>query len=117
MMTRTGAGDPNFNLRQDPAFMIRRHNTANHTFVSIVEPHGLYDISKEVTVGYRSNIVSLKLLADNEMISVVEIVTADNKTLLFAVNNQTGKSENKFDYRGEQYVFTGNYLLKLITNK
>lgn len=117
IMTRTGANDPYFNLRQDPAFMLRQHNAANHTFVSIVEPHGVYDITKEVTVGYHTNIASLELVLDNDMLSVVEIVTADNKTLLFAVNNQTGKSENKFDYRGKQYVFTGNYLLKLITNK
>lgn len=115
MMIRTGANDPHFNLRYDPAFMIRQHNTANHTFVSVIEPHGLYDISKEVTVGFKSNVASLKLLVDNESVSVIEITTSDNKTLLFAVSNQSAKQSNQFEYQGGEYEFSGNYLLKLIT--
>lgn len=115
MMTRTGANDPYFNLRQDPAFMIRQHNAANHTFVSVIEPHGLYDITKEVTIGYRSNIASLKLIVDNESFSVIEVITTNNETILFAVSNQVAKGTIQFDYQGNKYDLTGNYLLKLIT--
>ncbi|MGB5449393.1 MAG: heparinase II/III family protein, partial [Woeseiaceae bacterium] len=42
LFTRLGANDPEFNLRRDAAFMIRRKGVSDTVFVTVVEPHGSY---------------------------------------------------------------------------
>jgi oligo-alginate lyase len=117
LMTRTGAGDPLFFLRQDAAFMIRQKESGNHTFVSVVEPHGLYDINKEVTVGHSSRIKFVKLLNDDELLTVVAIHTVSGKQLLYAqVNSSFGtETERSFQYDGKKYEFKGNYYITEIS--
>jgi len=87
--------------------------------VSVIEPHGLYDISKEVTVGYKSNLKSLRKVVDNETMTVVELITQDGKTLLYAVINspEATATQRQFLYKGINYSLKGNYLLQLITQK
>lgn len=116
LMTRTGAGDPLFFLRQDPAFMIRQKDAGNHTFVSVVEPHGLYDINREITVGHSSRIKSVKLLNDDELLTVVVIHTVSGKQLLYAqVNSSFGAETGRsFQYDGKKYEFKGNYFISEI---
>lgn len=114
MMTRIGAGDSLFNLRNDPAFMLRVHDRKAHTFVSVIEPHGLYDISREVTEGYRSGIESLKLISDNEVLSVVEIKTRSGQIIVCAFVNEAGLAvaAHRFEYNGQIVKFTGKFFLK-----
>jgi len=113
MMTRVGANDPFFNLRYDPAFMIRQRDAGNHTFVSVIEPHGLYDINKEVTVGYSSRLKSVKLLQDDEQLTVVEIQTVMGKELLYAQVNANFSDDaiRTFQHDGSKYEFKGNYFI------
>ncbi len=44
---RTGAGDPDFNLRSEPAYLIRVPEASNHLFASCLETHGRYDVCLE----------------------------------------------------------------------
>lgn len=116
ILTRLGANDPNFNLRNETtAFMIRQQNKKNHTFVSIIEPHGLYDINKEVTYGVHSNIASLQIVEDNDLVTAIEIKTKDNKIILYAINNKSQlKVNNKFNYNNKTYEFSGVYYFNQI---
>ena len=111
MMTRIGAGDPNFNLRNDPGFMIREQNVSNHTFVSVIEPHGLYDLSREVTTNFDTNIANLELMMDDESYSAVKLETKNKQSFLFiSVNKDFGVSkEHKIILNGRSITFTGNY--------
>jgi len=111
LMTRIGAGDPEFNLRNDPCFMIRQSNVSNHTFVSVIEPHGLYDLSREVTTNFNTNIAGVKLIKDNEAYSAITVETKDNHTFLFiTVNKDFGESkEHTILLNGNSISFTGNY--------
>ena len=43
-LLRIGANDPNFNLRPDPAYMLREHGRSHHVFASCIESHGSYDL-------------------------------------------------------------------------
>lgn len=83
---RTGANDPEYYLRTDPAFIIRENNAKNHTFVSAVETHGIYDLIVEKTERAVSSVSSLKILEDN-----------DNYTLVFIEVNRE-KAEFRIDY-------------------
>jgi len=111
LMTRIGADDPNFNLRNDPGFMIREQGVNNHTFVSVIEPHGLYDLSREVTTNFDTNIANIKLMKDDESYSAVKIETKNNESFLFiTVNKDFGAlKERKVILNGKSITFTGNY--------
>lgn len=118
LMTRIGAGDPNFNLRNDPCFMIREPNAGNHTFVSVIEPHGLYDLTTEVTSGFNSNIASVKLLTDNDKFTAVQVETKNKGSYLFiTTNNDFGETkERKLQIDGKIISFTGNFYFSKYDN-
>jgi hypothetical protein len=111
LMTRIGAGDPNFNLRNDPCFMIRQPNTGNHTFVSVIEPHGLYDLKREVTSGSNSNIAKIALLTDDDKFTAVKVETKSSGSYLFiTVNKDFGETTgHKIQIAGKTISFTGNF--------
>ena len=61
LFTRIGANDPEFNLRRDPALILRRKNTKNTLFVSTIEAHGNYSPVSESAVNSKSSIKELKV--------------------------------------------------------
>lgn len=113
LLTRIGANDPDFNLRPDPCFMVRQKEATKHTFVSIIEPHGLYDLSREVTSGYQSNVSEIKLLTDNNNHSIVRISTRNGANYLFiAINSDFSSNKQRtVTVEGKTITFTGNYHL------
>src|SRR3546814_4430748 len=50
IVAESGANDPEFNLRREPALIQRVEGAADATFVSLLEPHGAYDASSEAVV-------------------------------------------------------------------
>ena len=50
-LVRSGANDPDNNLRNEPAVIFRQENKAEHVFASVVMPHGLFDPNLELTKG------------------------------------------------------------------
>ncbi len=65
LLTELGANDPNFNLRPELALILRSNGTANHSFVSVLEPHGEYNGSEEFTVDSAGRIDSLQRYTAN----------------------------------------------------
>lgn len=59
-----GAGDPEFNIRNEKAFVLSQPATANYSFISITEPHGKNNPVAEVTTGATPQVKGLKLLKD-----------------------------------------------------
>lgn len=43
LLLRSGAGDPDFNLRSEPSLMLREKGKGGHLFASCLETHGRYD--------------------------------------------------------------------------
>jgi hypothetical protein len=111
LLTRLGANDPNFNLRNETAFMLRQKNASNHTFASVIEPHGLYDLVREVTINFKSKVAQLDLIADNDEFSCVKIIgTNDISYLFFTVNKDFSNSKSRtFNINNKEITFTGNY--------
>ena len=111
MMTRIGAGDPDFNLRNTPCFMIRQPNASTHTFVSVIEPHGLYDLTREVTENYQSNISNIELLKDDNAFSAIKITVMNGHQFLFITVNSDfdGLKSRTVTVNNKSITFTGNY--------
>lgn len=110
-LTRVGANDPTFNLRDTPCFLIRQPKTTHHTFVSVIEPHGLYDLTREVTVGFETNVSDLKLIKDDEAFTAVEISMKNGKQFLFitANNDFSSTKTRNIEIDNKTISFTGNF--------
>ena len=86
-LMRLGANDPDFNLRPQAGYLIRQPHAKNHTFASLIETHGQYDVVRETSSNLKSECKSVSVLCDDEQATVVEIVYKD-KTLIFTLNNK-----------------------------
>ena len=111
ILTRIGANDPDFNLRNDPGFLLRRKNTKNTTFVSLIEPHGSYSPITELSLNSNSSIKALKLVFDSERYTAVQILDVDNnKQLLLVANSDNDEaSEHSLTLGDSIYTWTGPY--------
>ena len=84
-LTRTGANDPDFNLRHEPALIFRRTGK-DLSIVNVVEIHGDFDPVAEFSTNSHSSISSIQLLQQDEEFTIATI-TVDNKKLLIAQCN------------------------------
>lgn len=91
--TRIGANDPNFNLRNETAFIIRQ-KAKSYCFASVIEPHGSFDPILEKTRGAYSNIKELKVFESDEAFTVVNIIGGNEIDWLVFINN-INSDENK----------------------
>ncbi len=120
IFTQIGANDPLFNLRNENAFINRKTASKNHTFVSVFEPHGEFNPSKEFTVDAVSKIQQLAHQKINN-IDVVEISFATElnttKRYLLAVNLQASAKYNTFTYQNNDFSFNGRFKLFELNTK
>ena len=107
--TRIGANDPNFNLRHEPAYILRKKGT-NQSFVNVIEMHGIYDANGEKSTDAYSLVKNIELIQNDADYSVVNI-TFDNKSLLVIQRNRNFDSNaaNAVTVKGKSYNFKGNY--------
>ena len=111
IFTQIGANDPLFNLRNENAFINRKAEAKDHTFVSVLEPHGEYNPSKEFTISAVSSIEKLTHKKVNN-IDVIEISIVGNQHYLLAFNSADkikAKQLNSFSHNGENYKFNGRF--------
>ncbi len=114
LFTRIGANDPDFNLRREAALMLRRKNTKNTTFVSIIEAHGNYSPVTESAVNSNSSIKELKVVIDTIDYTAVTITNEDGKTKLFITSNINASkdAEHILKINDTNYQWTGTYYFK-----
>lgn len=67
--TRSGAKDPNFNLRREPAMMMRR-NTAQTVFLQALEMHGDFDPVAEFSKEAYGKVKALEVLFDTDQYTI-----------------------------------------------
>ncbi|MBL0783103.1 chondroitin lyase [Cronobacter sakazakii] len=84
--TRTGANDPDFNLKSEPALIIRQSG-ADHVFASVLETHGYFNESIEASVGARGLVSSIEVLGHNAIGTVIALQTTTHNRYCFAICN------------------------------
>ncbi len=111
LFTRIGANDPEFNLRRDAAFMLRRKAAGDTIFATVVEPHGSYSPVSELALDSNSNIAALNVVHDDENYTAVAIEDLEGHTSVFILANTdasvTTKHQLKID--GRKYHWAGPY--------
>ena len=72
---RLGANDPDFNLRtSSTAWLVREPKAKNHTFVSLIETHGQYDVVWETSANLVSQCQSVRVKENDARQLVVEVI-------------------------------------------
>ncbi len=114
LFARIGANDPEFNLRKDPGFIIRKKNTKNAIFVSIVESHGAYSPITESAVNAYSQIKNIDVLIDTVEYTAVKITTINNNSKVFILSNTNALQEakHKLTINNKNYEWSGSYYFK-----
>lgn len=116
VLTRLGANDPNFNLRNESGYMVRTKDKKNYTFVSIIEPHGSFDPKLESVQDPHSKVETIQILKQDENYTVVLVTFKNKKSYTLAFSNKEAKSDSrhKVSINGKNMEWRGNYTL--ITN-
>ena len=111
LLTRLGANDPKFNLRRDPAFMIRRNGARDSIFASVVESHGSYSPVSEIALNSNSNISELKVTYDDENYTAVSIEDLEGHTSTFILSNSDAcaSTQHRVEIDDRAYQWTGPY--------
>ncbi|OEF27375.1 heparinase II/III domain-containing protein [Vibrio rumoiensis] len=109
IFARTGANDPDFNLRSEPTFILRQSGK-DHVFASVLETHGYFNESIEASIGARGLVKSVQVLGHNATGTVVEIALTNDKKYHFGISNQEEAlqaGEHKVEFNGVTYQWTG----------
>lgn len=108
---RTGANDPNFNLRRDPGIVLRRKNAQKTTYVSVLETHGSYSTVTESAKNATSNIESLKVVYEDSSYIAVEIKSKSGVSSFFILSTKNNKEsqKHKLQINKKTYNWVGAY--------
>src|SRR3546814_11508309 len=87
ILAESGANDPEFNLRREPALIQRVDGAADATFVSLLEPHGAYDASSEAVVASSARVAALEHRREKGA-DPVPVPLADGRRHAIAVPHQ-----------------------------
>lgn len=110
LLTRLGASDPDFNLRRDPAFILRRPAAQNTVFATVIEPHGGYSPVTELAANSQSSIVELTVALDDADHTAVLIVDAFGGTTIFIVAKDASTSQrHQLEIAGQRFEWSGPY--------
>lgn len=106
---RIGAGDPGFNLRPDPAVILRRR-ASSCVFASVIEPHGVFDPVEEISRNARPAISEVRVVADSDEGTVVEVGAAGGFRWRVQIANGSPSATalHTVSQGGVRYAWKGN---------
>jgi len=113
IFARIGANDPEYNLRHDPAFIIRKKDQKEATFVSIIEPHGAYDPVTELAVYPFTSVEKVSILYDAADYTIIRFSNKAGKawTLMLANTDASERSKHQVQVGDKRFEWTGIYHL------
>lgn len=114
LFTQVGADDPNFNLRNEHGVIRRVSDKKQHQFISVLEPHGEYNPSKEYTLAAESRVSAMKHSQQGELV-FVELAIAD-KQYLIAINKAELAGKKSFKYQNKSYSLNGRLGVYMMNN-
>jgi hypothetical protein len=111
IFARLGANDHDFNLRSEPA-MIMRQTGKDHLFASVLETHGYFNEEFEASTNARGLVKSVTVVGHNEVGTIISLQTTTDNMYNFAICNldedMHSETHNvKFD--GETFTWTGAF--------
>lgn len=107
--TRTGANDPNFNLRREPSYITRTH-AKNMFAINVIELHGNFNPISEITTNSYATVTSVLPVIDTEAYSGAQITIAGKQLLVFQSNKIfDSKTTHQLVVGGVTYSWVGPF--------
>ena len=116
IFARIGANDPEFNLRKDPAYILRKSNSKDIVFASIIESHGSYNAVTESAKNAYSKIENVNIVYDERAYTAISITYTSGTKKLFILSNNEESHQQKhaITIDGEVYNWVGPYHFGII---
>lgn len=114
IFTRTGANDPSFNLRSEPAFILRSKGESP-LFASVLETHGYFNEEFEQSVNARGQVKDIRVVGYNAVGCIVEITT-EKSLVTVMISNVLGADDqtpHQVEMNGKTYSWNGFYSLEV----
>jgi oligo-alginate lyase len=110
-ITHAGANDPDFNLRREPSYIIRKSGS-DQLFVNVIELHGRLDHVGEFSTNAYPSVEKIHLLYHEADYTAAEIVIKGKK-LVVAQSNKLFEKDKKHELsvQGKTFTWTGPYLI------
>lgn len=111
--TRIGANDPDFNLRNEPAVMMRT-KARSHVFASVIEPHGFFEPVSERSTNAIGIITGVRVVGSTDEATVVEINGTAGLRRTVIVNNgdSTPGIRHTVRINDRTYTWKGNAVIQ-----
>lgn len=116
ILARIGANDPDFNLRRDPTLILRKPDSKNAIFVSIIEPHGTYSPVSELAINAYSTIDSIHTIHNSDRYTVIKINKKNKDTFLFMLSNKDSSAKTLHEITLNKQVYKWEGPFKFIKN-
>ncbi len=111
IFTEVGANDPNFNLRREPAFILRSRKSDGVSYASVFEPHGEYNPTVEFTLESHSRVKSVKHY-ENGGDELIVIETKSGEVVALGVSGDADEAKpHSVSANGKDMTWTGPYHL------
>ncbi|PKH72474.1 oligoalginate lyase [Stenotrophomonas sp. Betaine-02u-23] len=109
LLVESGANDPEFNLRREPALVQRVDGQRAVSFFSVLEPHGEYNGTAEYVHGADSQIRDLKRARGSDA-ELVEVTLASGARLALGVaDDSSADVEHTVSVEGRSYRWRGSH--------
>ncbi|WP_050810867.1 alginate lyase family protein [Croceivirga radicis] len=113
VLARVGANDPNFNLRRDPALILKKNNVADAFFVSVLESHGSYSPVSELAVNATTSVKQITVLyRDQDYWAIkLELKEGEDKIVAFSSKNVNRNTKHKLNVKGNVISWQGPFAI------
>ncbi len=106
-IVESGANDPNFNLRREPALILRADGAREATFFAVLEPHGKYDGTAEFVSGAAPRVRSIEQLRGDDGDVIVLHLAGDREVAVAIADSASAGVNHTVVGNGRRYAWQG----------
>ncbi|MBB3842852.1 oligoalginate lyase [Xanthomonas arboricola] len=109
LLVESGANDPHFNLRREPALIQRVDGQANVSFFGVLEPHGEYNGTAEYVRGANSRIRAIERVRGDDAEVIVLTLVGGQRIALAVADDADAQRSHQVQAAGQRYSWRGGY--------
>lgn len=107
IFARTGANDPHFNLRSEPALLTRTWGK-DTLFASVYETHGYFNEASESSTEARGQIEQVEVIGHDDDVSMIRLHLVDKRRLTIVVCNRLPPTVPQVSEHGALFNWNGH---------
>lgn len=112
LFTRIGANDPQYNLRRNPAFILRKPQEKNGVFISAIETHGSYSAVTEIAKNTSTNIKEINTIVIEDTNYLAWFIKTNNGytyTFVLSTSNNNQETSHTIALDGKKITWKGPF--------